>query len=398
MLLTKGKTDCAPADVGYDAKRLDVLNNHFQKLIDTNEIYCATYCLSRKGKIFASGGVGYKTYKKDPNLLVKPDDIHYIASMTKTFTGVAIMKLFEDGITNLDIKVGEILPQFNTPPFDAITIYHLLTHTSGMHADPGCFPNVHDEGGYWMAIETAYAAYKLNGDKEKEFDWIAAALSRGVRDLPEKQWMYCSFGFALLGAIIEKLTGMRAEKYIEENICKPLGMNDTLFHITSEQAKRYILHNEYSEERVGKLIRGEKIEDEEPWCFIPETGGGLNSSVYDVIRYGNMVLNNGSLDGVRILGRKAVEKMTALAIQKPDYCWGSGGTLRGYGLGFDHRNSGMFSFSPSTVMHEGAGACALYVDPEEELVATWIVPFVDRHNWSIKAMYNTVNIIWSGLL
>lgn len=387
-----------PRDVGYNEKRLDVLNNHFQKLVDDNEIYCATYCVSRKGKIFASGGVGYKTYKKDPKLLVSPENIHYIASMTKTFTGIAIMKLFEDGITRLDVAVGDILPQFNSPPFNGITLYHLLTHTSGMHPDGGCFPNPYDDGGYWQFIGSAYAAYKSEKKQAEEFDWIAAALSHGVRDVPDKQWMYCSFGFAILGAVIEKLTGMKAEQYIEENICKPLGMNDTMFKLTPEKAGKYIIHHERAEKHMSMLEKGEMEEDEMPWRNIPSTGGGLNSNVYDIIRYGNMVLYNGTFDGVRILGRKAVEKMTALAVQMPDYCWGAGGSPRGYGIGFDHRNGGQFSFSGNTVMHEGAGACALYIDPTEELVATWIAPFVNREEWSTKAMYNTVNIIWSGLL
>ena len=68
-----------------------------------------------------------------------PTSINWIASITKTFTAVAIMKLVEDGITRLDVKVSEILEQFNTPPYNDINIFQLLTHTSGLYPDKGCF-------------------------------------------------------------------------------------------------------------------------------------------------------------------------------------------------------------------------------------------------------------------
>ena len=389
---TKGKVDVKPSDVGYDESRLDILNNHFGKLVDNNKIYGATYCLSRKGQTFASGSIGYKDYKK--SVVVEPDDIHYIASMGKTFTAVAIMKLFEDGITRLDVPVGQILPQFNSPPFSGITLYHLLTHTSGMHPDGGCFPNKHNGGGYWYFIEQGYDACNNKDD----FDWIAAALAHGVCLKPNEQWMYCSFGFSILGSVIEKLTGIKAEKFIEDNICKPLGLNDTAYHLNKKTAPRYMLQNEKAEKDVSNIMSGTISERTPPWDKIPMTSGGLKSSVYDMVRFGNMILNNGTIDNTRILGRKAVEKMTDFAIMLPNYCWDAGGVVREYGIGFDHRNdTGKYSFSETTIMHEGAGACALYIDPEEELVAAWISPFVDMSDWCMEAMCNTINIIWSGL-
>ncbi|MCL2633719.1 MAG: beta-lactamase family protein [Oscillospiraceae bacterium] len=398
QLYTKGKTEVKPADVNYDESRLETLNNHFQKLIDDNEIYCATYCISRKGNVFAHGSIGYKSYKKDPKLLVSPTDIHYIASVTKVFTGVAIMKLVEDGITRLDIPVGEILPQFNSSPFNGINLFHLLTHTSGMHADGGCFPNAHNNEGYWHFIETAYHAYKNDKSKKKEaFDWISAALAHGVRMGAGQEWAYNSFGFCVLGEVIEKLTGIHSHKFIEDYICKPLKLKDTTFDLTPKAAERYIIHNERNEKFVKDVLDGKPIKDDKPWDVIPSTGGGMKSTVSDMNQFGNMVLYNGTFNNARILGRKAVQQMTDLAVKLPDYCWEAGGNIRQYAIGFDHRNYEAFSFSPTTVMHEGYGACALYIDPEEELVASWIVPFTDCDNWCQKAMYSTVNVIWSGL-
>jgi len=397
MLYTEGKTDCKPGEIGYDEKRLDVLNNHFQRLIDDGEIQCATYCLSRKGKVFAHGAVGKNSYRKDDNTPVQPDAVRYIASITKTFTTVAIMKLVEDGLMRLDIPVAEVLPQFNTPPYNGITPFQLLTHTSGLHTDGGCFDNKYQTN-YWKMIDDAYKL--CEEDKKKDFNWLEAALStigNGFRVKPDTEWAYCSFGFVILGAMIEKITGMSSHKYIEENICKPLGLKDTAFDLTPETAKRSIIDQE-TEKYINDIINGTyKPEWIGEILNIPSTGGGLISTAYDVNRFGKMMLLNGTLDGTRIVGRIAVEKMTTLAVSYPNYCWGAKEKERYYGVGFDMRNGPAFTMSRSTYMHEGSGACSLYIDPKEELVASWIVPFA-KEGWFSRAQFNVQNIIWSGLL
>jgi len=397
MIYTQGKTDCKPSEVGYNEQRLDVLNRHFQRVIDDGEIQCATYCIARRGKIFAHGAIGKKSFRREDDTPVQPDSVRFIASMTKTFTAVSIMKLVEDGVTRLDVPVGEILPQFNTPPFNKVTLFQLLTHTSGMHADPGCFENKYQTN-YWGHIEARYALHK---PEDGEFDWIAAALGTigsGFRVKPDTEWAYCSFGYVILGAVIEKLTGIHAHKYIEENICKPLGMKDTSFDLTQDRAKRFIVTGEEMEKEINAVINGtfepQRIGEK---LNIPRTGGGLDSTVYDMIRFANMTLGGGTLDGMRILGRKAMEKMTTIAVNKPNYTWNNNELERFYGVGFDMRNSPAYTFSQNTYNHEGAGACAMYIDPKEELAAVWFVPFA-KEGWFYRAIINVINVIWSGLI
>jgi CubicO group peptidase (beta-lactamase class C family) len=398
MLYTQGKTDCRPDEVGYDEQRLDVLNLHFQRVIDDGEIQCATYCVSRKGKVFAHGAIGKKSFRKDDDTPVQPDSVRYIASATKPFTAVAIMKLVEDGLTRLDQPVGEILPQFNTPPYNGVTLFQLLTHTSGMHTDDGCFENKY-QSSYWKLIDDAH---KLCGpEKKKEFDWLAAALGTigsGFRVKPDTEWAYCSFGFVVLGAVIEKLTGVHAHQYIEDNICKPLGLKDTAFNLTAEMAKRYIVTDKELEKYVNDTINGTyKPQWISEKLNIPSTGGGMEGTSYDLNRFGNMMLFGGTLDGARILGRKAVERMTTIVSALPNFCWNAKEKERYYGIGFDMRNGPAFTFSQGTFMHEGAGACSLYIDPKEELVAAWIVPFA-KEGWFSRALFNVQNIIWSGVM
>ena len=137
MLYTQGKTEITPAEAGYDASRLEALNTYFQRCIDDGVIHRAMYYLTRKGKVFAYNAVGRQAYNNDAP--ARPDSVRYIASKTKDFTATAILKLVEDGCTRIDVKVGDILLQFNTPLYNQITLYHLLTQTSGTHGDISCF-------------------------------------------------------------------------------------------------------------------------------------------------------------------------------------------------------------------------------------------------------------------
>jgi len=365
MQYTQGKTDCKPSEVNYDESRIGTLNRHFQGLIDDGELQCASYCISRYGKVFAHGAIGRQSYKPEDTRPLSPDSVNYLASITKVFTAVAIMKLVEDGATRLDVSVGEILPQFNTPPFNGVTLIQLLTHTSGMHADGGCFENKYQID-YWDHIE---AAFERRKPENGEFDWIAAALGTigsGFRVKPNTEWAYCSFGYVILGAVIEKLTGIKAQKYIEDNICRPLNMKDTSFEITADMAKRFIITSlrDGLEKRIDDALN-DRTETHPLWDKIPGTAGGLNSTPYDLVRFGNMMLSGGTLDGARILGRKAVEKMTTLAIHNlPDYCWKANTPDRGYGAGFDMRNGPAFTHSQGTFMHEGWGLLLAVHGPE----------------------------------
>lgn len=117
-----------------------------------------------------------------------------------------------------------------------------------------------------------------------------------------------------------------------------------------------------------------------------------------MIRFANMMLGMGQLDGKRILGRKTVEKMTSSVLARtPDYCWGAEEPDRKYGIGFDRREGPGFLYSKGTYMHEGAGSCSLVIDPAEQLAAAWFVPFRPGE-WYAEGLWNVSNIIWSGLI
>ncbi|MCL2224061.1 MAG: beta-lactamase family protein [Defluviitaleaceae bacterium] len=397
MLFTQGEIEVKPSGVGYDESRIEVLKNHFQSLINAGEIQCAMYCIARHGKVFAHGAVGKKSFRAEDTTPAAPTDLRWYASITKVITATAIMKLVEDGKLRLNSSVGEFLPQLNTPPFNAITILHLLSHTSGLYADDGCFENKYQTN-YWGLIKDAAARYEK---KDGEFDWIAAAMNvvgSGVRTKLGEEWAYCTFGYVLLGAVIEKITGVHAHDYIMENIAKPLNMADSCFgdDMTPSLAKRCAITYESSEKEVQEIVDGTRKLSKWDLLKIPSTGGGMSGTVRDLVSFGNMFLGYGN---ERVLGRKGREAMFKTRFHDlPNFCWGAGGAPRSYCAGFDLRLDVLSLASESAISHEGAEGAALYIDPDEDMVIAWFAPFVDSAiGWFPNAMYNTTNVIFSGL-
>lgn len=378
------ETPFSPEEVGYNGERLEVLNNHFENMIKAKELQSANYCLARDGKVFANNAVGKLSFREDDDRPLKPDTVQWIASITKLFCSVAIFQLVEDGKIRLDQTIGEFIDEFKAPPFNTINIAHLLSHTSGIVPDEGCYDNKYFKSPW-------YFIGNMEGD-----NWIEAALSAGMRSKPGEEWAYCSFGFVILGEVISRVSGVFANDYIIEHIVKPCEMHDTGFKHGVDQAKRFIIRDEEMEKELEAIIAGEKCE-ERIWDKLPGTGGGLHSTALDLCKFGTMLLQKGTYNGKRILGRKAVEKMTTLYTTPDikDYCWGAGGVSRHYGLGPDMRHNLGTLYSKGTFFHEGAGGCCLIIDPVEKLVAAWFVPFID--GWFSHGLYNASAIMWSGL-
>ncbi len=391
------KTEYEASEVGYDASRLDVLNAHFKRMIDKGELFSANYCLSRDGKVFAEAAMGKLSYREDDPRELVPDSIQWIASITKLFTATAIFRLVEDGFIRLNQNVGDLIKEMSLPPFNTITLAQLLSHTSGLTPDPNCFGHNYQKNA-WDHIGT-----------ERKKPWLEAALAVGIRSKPGTEWAYCSFGYVILGEVISRVSGKHAHQYIEEEIIQPCGLRDTFFPITHpsnddehrrmmELAKRSNIRDKRNEREIQRLLEGKEA-PKSRFDEVPMTGGGLVSTARDLNRFGVMLLNQGTIDGKRILGRRTYSRMTEMYTtqENRDWCWGSPGLYRPYALGPDRRRNADTIYSPSTFFHEGAGACALIVDPEERLVASWFVPFT-KNAWHAHGLFNAASIMWSGLL
>ncbi|MDD5934494.1 MAG: serine hydrolase [Clostridiales bacterium] len=385
--------EATPEEVDYDSSRISVLKRHLQKLVDDNTIMGSSYCIARKNKLIACDAVGYKHYKKLEDWKMEYDTVMKAASVTKLFTAVAVFQLVEDGLLRLDEPMAKYIPQMDFDPFREITIANVLTHTSGMWPDGGCFPN-EKYVDYWEKIDECKP-----GD-----DWIKAAMTCGVRRRPNEEWMYCSFGYVMLGVLISNVSGEFAEDYIMNHIVKPLGMTNTAFHPTKEMFLKHLIYEPSDEEFVKKygkaIVEGLAMEEEATiWNEVPNTGGGLHTTVTDLIKFGQMLCNGGRYQGVRILGRMSIEKMSEQRlIHIPNYTWGSKDQERLYGLGPDLRRGDAIITSDKFFFHEGAGALCVAIDPKVELTAAWFVPYMNRESWFPECLLNVKNIIWSGIM
>jgi len=368
--VNSGHTDISPEEAGFHSSQLDILDNHIAGLISKKKIQAGAYIISRNGSVFAHKAIGYLRRNEDRPFM--PDSIRRIASVTKIFVATAILQLVERGLLRLDQAVAEIIKEFDNPMFNKITVFHLLTHTSGIRPDPGVF----------------FEPYPVYRDWDEK--WIENVLSDFLAVEPGKEWRYSSSGFTILAEIVSRVSGVHFEKYVIENITKPLGMNDTFFDVPEELKNRLCISQEWEE----KWLSGPQ---KRPDWAAPRGGGGLFSTLADMRRMGQMLVNKGTLDDVRILSRKTVEAMTRNHTKGvKNYCWGAGGTEMEYCLGMNVYSNNTF-LSPGSFAHEGAGLCGLYMDPVENVVLAYICPLCDGVDWFAEAVISIRNIVWAGI-
>ncbi|TYQ16727.1 UNVERIFIED_CONTAM: CubicO group peptidase (beta-lactamase class C family) [Acetivibrio alkalicellulosi] len=363
-----------PEDVGYIPQRLEQINAHLANLIENRRIQSAAYIISKDDKIFTHCSMGKLLYNNDQKEFM-PDSIRRIASITKLFVAVCILQLVEDGKIRLDQQVSEIIKEFDNDMFQRITIFHLLTHTSGIRPDPGTF------------LEPYPLEWKWLGEKE----WIKESLRDSLLIEPGKEWRYSSTGFTILAEIVSRVSGIHFEKYVMKKITKPLGMNTTFFDIPNELVDKICFSSEFEMDWFKKRT------DRKKWSA-PRGGGGLFSTLEDLQKFGQMLINKGTLKNTRILSRKTIEAMTRNHTKGVvNYCWNAGGIEMEYGLGMNVYSNNTF-LSPGSFSHEGAGLCGLYMDPVENVVFAYMCSLVDDIVWEPEAVINLRNIVWSGIV
>lgn len=400
----EGKVPFTPEEAGYDETYLGYLNDFIIRLMDQKILQGGAYRLVRHGKLFAQNSVGDLDFRDDTKAL-QPDSLMRIASITKTFTTIALFQLAERGYIDIFDPVAKHLKEFDTNMHRKITVYNLLTHTSGLLPDGGAF-DIPYRNSWEGALECC--------DK----NWVAAYLTEAPHCPPNKEWAYSTRCFSLLGEIIQRITGQRAEDYIIENIAIPLRLTDTFFDVPESQYDRMIVSCDWqiplsSDERHRRRlewIEKEQGADSISAMFmkkydmrdlkIPQTGGGLHSSLKDLTTYGEMMLNNGILGGKRIISRKSLENITHSHLDGqniPNFCWGAD-EIHNCGLGMEVMTGKPFhQMTEGTFGHEGAGVSWLYVDPKEEFVAAVFLPYY-HGEFNIIPIHNSKYIIWGGLI
>jgi CubicO group peptidase (beta-lactamase class C family) len=370
-----GQTHANPSDVGVRPEMIDRLDAFFTECVKTTKIQCTSYLLARRGKVFAWKSVGPLSGLEDKGDM-QPDSLFGIASITKLLTAVGILQLVEQGKLVLDQPVSSIIKEFDTAIHGGILIHHLLTHTSGMSADPGACTEPYPRP-FWNE--------ELNRD-----NWIKWALQGPLQYPVGRVWNYCTRGFMLLGEIIARVSGMEYAEYIQQHILDPLGMTRSFFLIPDELKDQVCIVNEWDQKELAETYDLAKVTSS--WA----AGGGLTSTPYDLWKFAQMLLNKGEFEGQRILGRKTMEAMTRNHLyQTPEYNWGHDIRDKQFGLGIEIDKDPLIT-SPGTLSHEGARWSSLFIDPVEELISLYFQP-TEYDFWEHRVMNGARGIVWGGL-
>jgi CubicO group peptidase (beta-lactamase class C family) len=314
----------APASVGVATDRLDRLHNGMRGFVDRNEASGIVTLIAREGKLVDLHAVGLADIEK--NVPMKTDSIFRIASMTKPITSVAVMMLFEEGKLFLTDPVSKFIPAFKSsmvmegagaeakpvPARRAITIRDLLSHRSGITYG---FLNGGAVGGGYRKNGVTDGLTSTPLTLEENVNKLAA---EPLVSQPGDRFNY-SLSTDVLARVVEVVSGQAFDVYLRERIFKPLKMGDTDFVVPDAKWSRLV--TVYSPDGKGGI---RPMTDPEtfgntnmsPWQLYKtgrtyfSGGAGLASTATDYARFANMLLNGGTLEGVRLLSPKTVELMT----------------------------------------------------------------------------------------
>jgi CubicO group peptidase (beta-lactamase class C family) len=318
----------------------------------------------RTGKVHYKNLLGYADVEaKKP---ISEDNVFWIASMTKMFVGASIMMLADEGKVRLDDPVTKFIPQLNKwlvveekddshvllkPLVRPVTIRHVLSHTSGLTG----MSELQQVTGSDSTPLKARALSSVTGPLQWQ---------------PGDKYAYGNQGMNIAARVVEIVSGMPYEEFLQKRFFDPLGMSETTFWPSETQIARLAgaygpnkEKNGYARGGIGFLTKplSDRVHR------FPEAAGGLFSTTHDIFRYGLMLANDGELDGKRYLSHEAMDEL-----RKEQ----TGSTKVNYSLGYHLRN-GMFG-------HDGAYGTDLSVNPKTGMVAIFMVQCTSGDQWAAR--------------
>tara|TARA_R110002167_G_scaffold110677_9_gene281513 strand:+ start:13248 stop:14531 length:1284 start_codon:yes stop_codon:yes gene_type:complete len=367
----------SPESVGMSSEALERIAPLLQQYVDSGELVGVVSMLARHGEIVHFENYG--TLDMDTGAPIEKDSLFRIYSMSKPITTVAAMMLYEEGKFQLTDPVSKFLPEFANlkvmdeggsmvAPERAMTMQMLMSHTAGLTY--GVFGDT--------LVDRQYRDAEILGNTD-----LAEMTSR-LGEIPLQYQPGTRFHYSVsvdvLGRVVEVLSGQPLDEFFEQRIFTPLEMTDTFFEVPADKKPRFGTNHSF-DPRTKTLEVSDRPETS---AFANEVtffsgGGGLVSSTEDYMRFSQMLLNGGELDGARILGRKTIEFMTqnhlpgifggASENTNADLYGMSRGT--GFGLGFavieDPAGAGGIT-SAGEFYWGGAAGTIFWIDPVEDLI------------------------------
>lgn len=364
-----------------------IVNKLIQKEVEDGNVTGASMLVIHKDKEIYHNTFGYAD--KENKIPMKRDTIFRMFSMTKPITAVATMILVERGEIDLWDPVSKYFSEYKNqlvyneegrlePVKRDVTISDLLNMTSGIP-----YPDDTKSGKEIGKIIDDFIKKRKLGEIVTTQDYIKAIGKVPLLFQPGEKWLY-GFSADILAGIIEVVSNKKYSEFLDEEIFNPLGMNDTGFFVPKEKANRFANIYKFDEnEKVLKpfeedflgVYYGEDVEFE-------SGGAGLVSTLDDYSKFAKMLLNKGTYNGIRILGRKTVEFMIKDKLtdkQKVDFDWDS---IKGYGYGCLMRilvNQGEAGTNASIGEFGWDGWTGNYIimDPVENLIFMYFIQRCD---------------------
>ncbi len=398
------KVDAEPEEVGFDPGRLQRIDAHFRRYVDSGRLPGWTIAVARRGRVVHLSHHGLADLEADRP--VADDTLWRIYSMTKPITSVAALMLYEQGALELTDPVSRYLPAFTdmrvytagsaanpgtVPAVEPLLIWHLLTHTAGLtygflHAHP---------------TDEMYRAKGFEFGVPQGMDLATACdawASLPLVHQPGVQWNY-SVATDVLGRVVEVVSGQTLEAFFDEHILGPLDMTDTAFSVEDDLGRLAAL---YTPDPAGGLRRSSAMGDAvtRPPTFL-SGGGGLVSTAADYHRFTQMLARGGELDGARLLGPRTVAYMTRNHlpggtdledIGRPIFAESS---FRGVGFGLgvsvvvDPAALRALT-SVGEYAWGGLASTAFYVDPVEEITAMFFTQLMPSSTYPIRTQLRTL--------
>ncbi len=380
-----------PEDVGLSSQRLERIRPALQDLIDAKKAPGFQVAIARHGKTAYWDSLGLRDV--EAGLPIENDTIFRIYSMSKPITTTALMMLFEEGRVLMQTPVSDYIPSFKDlkvyaglvdgkmtyePIKREITIIDLALHTAGL--------------GYGLFTDSPVEdLYRQSGIFNQAAITFQLPLSEAIRRIselplanqPGQRWRY-SIAIDVIGYLIQLISGKPFDVFLKERIFDPLGMVDTGFYVSAKNISR--LATLYEPDSKGMIKVIDRAEGS-PFTNVnatPSGGGGLVSTTSDYLRFDQMMLNGGELDGVHILGPRTVEKTHRNHLPTALLPINGGGVDFpgiGFGPGFGiniNEGASNFAASEGTFYWGGAASTFAYIDPREELVGVLMTQVINN--------------------
>jgi CubicO group peptidase (beta-lactamase class C family) len=402
----------APEKLGFDASRLNRIDGFLkERYLDSGKLPNVQLLVAREGEIVHLSSQGAAREGSDSP--IDEGSLFRIASMTKPITSIAFMMLVEEGKVAVDTPVHHVLPElkdigvfvagggpvpFQTKPTDQpMRMVDLLRHTSGLTYG---FQNRTN-------VDAAYRAGKLeNWHGGFDLDEFVGELAKIPLEFsPGDAWNY-SVSTDVLGAVIQRVSGMPLDQYFAEKVFKPLKMDDTFFDVPANKLDRLTDCYTFAPGK-GRVMYDRGAES--AWSKKPRFlsgGGGLVSTALDYNRFCQMCLNGGELDGVRLVGRKTIDLMTINHLPNNSDLTHLSRSLfseaalagTGFGLGFAVNKDlapGMVQGSVGEYYWGGMFSTAFFIDPVEKLSMVFMTQLSPSNVYPIRRELKT--LIYSAL-